>query len=521
MMESSKIKIIAIYALVFLGILFALPNIMPQKALENLPFFLPKQKINLGLDLRGGSQLLLEVEEETYLKEQKISLMNEIKKMLRQEKIVITALKITGDAITLGLKNPQESSDVKSMIRKLSSFLNFSDKGGFIIINFSEEFVKDAKNKVLQQSIEIIRRRVDETGTKEPVIQKQGENSILLQVPGLENPEMLKNMLGKTAKLEFRMVEDIVPEGDPKISVSAFLTLPMEKEAKNGQQYYYLLKKNVELGGDALVDAQATFQNGQPVVSFRLDSFGGKIFADLTRANSGKMLAIVLDNRVLSAPFVNEPILTGSGVISGNFTAESANELAVLLRAGALPAPIKVIEERTVGPSLGQDSIDSGIAAAVLGIAMVIIFMIATYLKFGLFANLALIINMIFLVAALSILQATLTMPGIAGIVLTMGMSVDANVLIFERIREEIKHGLSNFAAVDHGFNNAFRAIMDSNITTLIVALILYIFGTGAVRGFAVTVSIGIISSMVTAITITKMMILWWLRSSKKPIIKL
>ena len=359
------------------------------------------------------------------------------------------------------------------------------------------------RQKLLSQSIEIIRRRIDENGTKEPTIQAQGKNRILLQVPGIKDSGTLKDILGKTAKMTFQFVKENNSFGDDVTAYDVYL---------DDSGYRYFVDKEVILSGELLIDANPTFHEGQPAVAFRFNDLGSKKFAKITRENIGRIFAIILDGKVITAPRINTSIVQGSGVISGNFTTKEANDVALLLRAGALPAPLEVIEERTVGPSLGLDSIKSGSMAAISGMIFVAIFMLVFYRIFGVFANLALIINIMIILAALSILGATLTLPGIAGIVLTMGMAVDANVLIFERIKEEARQNKSVFVAVEQGFTQAFRTIVDSNITALIVAFFLFIFGNGPVKGFAVTLSIGIIASMFTAIMLTRMMISLWLK---------
>jgi preprotein translocase subunit SecD len=364
---------------------------------------------------------------------------------------------------------------------------------------------------VVQQSLEIVRRRIDETGTREPSVQRQGDRRIMVQLPGLRDPERIKRLLGKTAKLTFRFVDENVAADASRLPPGTEV-LTSDELDPYGKPRRYVVKKRVMVSGDTLTNAAATFQQGQPVVSFTFDSVGAKRFADATRDNVGKIFAIVLDNKVISAPVIREPILGGRGVISGHFTVQGAQDLALLLRAGALPAPLKILEERTVGPGLGADSIRAGKIASVLGMVAVVVFMALAYGLFGLFANVALLVNMVLILAALSGLQATLTLPGIAGIVLTIGMAVDANVLIFERIREEERAGRGPVTAIDAGYRRAMTTIVDSNLTTLIAAVLLFQFGTGPVKGFAVTLAIGLITSMFTAIMLTRLMVVTWLR---------
>ena len=381
-------------------------------------------------------------------------------------------------------------------------------------VSFLEEAKRERANNVMQQSVEIIRRRIDETGTREPSIQRQGDTRILIQLPGLGDPERIKNLLGQTAKLSFRFVEENVRPGVDPIPAGAEVLPAAEGERDTGLSEY-VVRKRIMVGGETLVDAQPTFQDNAPVVSFRFDAVGAKRFADATTQNVGRLFAIVLDGEVISAPVIREPILGGAGVISGTFTVQQVQDLALLLRAGALPAPLTILEERTVGPGLGADSVAAGKIASVLGLVFVILFMGAVYGLFGVMANVALVINLTLILAVLSALQATLTLPGIAGIVLTIGMAVDANVLIFERIREETRAGRGPVSAIDAGYRRALTTIIDANVTTLIAAVLLFQFGTGPVKGFAVTLAIGLITSMFTAIMLTRLFVVTWLRQRR------
>jgi preprotein translocase subunit SecD len=500
MLNFPKWKILLILSVCFFGVVFALPNITDNKLLR----YITNKSVNLGLDLKGGSHLLLEVGVEEYLSEQLDVLKDLIRKELRNNKIGYYGLKVIDKKINLSLRDIDQANQAKKIIQVLSTDLVISESDKILFVNYDTQFLKKLSDSVVNQSIEIIRRRVDETGTKEPSIQRQGEKYILLQVPGLENPDHLKSLLGKTAKLSFHLVSE--QSADSSLKDKIFIN-----DENSGREY--VLYKKAIITGDMLNDAQATFNDkSQAVVSFKFNTIGAKKFADATRENVGKLIAIVLDNSVISAAVINEPILGGSGIISGNFTVKSANDLALLLRAGALPAPLKVIEERVVGPSLGRDSIESGKVAAIISMVAITVFMFLTYGIFGIFANIALVFNMVFIIAALSLLQATLTLPGIAGIILTMGMAVDANVLIFERIREEAKLKLSVFATIEKGFKHAFATIFDSNITTIIAAGLLYIFGSGTIKGFAVTLIIGIIISLFSAITLTRLMLVTWVK---------
>jgi preprotein translocase subunit SecD len=434
-------------------------------------------------------------------------LKDEIKSSFRDE-AVRTIPALNGNKIIFSLSDSEQIKSAKKIIKKISRRAEITESSGNFEIYFSDEQIREIKQKLIGQSIEIVRRRIDESGTKEPTIQAQGESRILLQVPGVENPSELKSILGKTAKMTFHFV-------DEKSFSDNAVAGPDTERLFDYEGRAYLIKKEVVLSGDMLIDANATYHEGQPAVGFRFNDAGARKFAQITKDNIGRFFAIVLDGRVVTAPRINSVINQGSGVISGNFTTKEANEVALLLRAGALPAPLKIIEERTVGPSLGLDSIKSGTVATIAGLAFVAAFMIFFYGFFGLVADIALIINISIILAVLALIGATLTLPGIAGIVLTMGMAVDANVLIFERIKEELREKKTVLSSVEQGFSQAFRAIADSNITTLIVAFFLYMFGNGPVKGFAVTLSIGIVASMFSAIILTRMIIAIWLKKRR------
>lgn len=501
-------KIIIIALICLLGVVIAMPNFISAESLNKMPKWWPKQTMNLGLDLRGGSHLLLEVDFPHYFHEQLSNLRDNIRTDLRKEKIGYINLKTNSNNITFNLRDVNLSSNALKLIKK-NKDLDATINQDIIIVSYTETYLQEMKKKLVDQSREIIRRRVDESGTKEPIIQSHGEDKILLQVPGLNDPEHLKNLLGQTAKMSFHLVNEDVTSYDN----IPFDTILLDSEpGKDGKITKIPVYKKVMLNGDLLSSAMVSYnQFSRPVVGFEFNHLGARIFAELTKQNIGKRLAIILDNKVICAPSINEPIIGGSGTISGDYTAQTANDLALLLRAGALPAPLKIIEERTVGPSLGAVSISQGKNAAIISVISVVIFMIMVYGIFGIFANIALCFNLALLIALLSMLQATLTLPGIAGIVLTMGMSVDANVLIFERIREESKNGLSSFQSLERGFNQAFNTIIDSNLTTILVAIFLYSFGSGAVKGFAVTLVIGIVTSMFSAITLTRLMMAKWI----------
>ena len=492
MLNFSKINIFFIY-LIFLFIsFFSILNFQDQKE----PLI--DKKVNLGLDLQGGSYLLLEINSDPLVKEKIQSKVIPLKKLLKDNNLNYSNFKINEEDLTFSLNNIEKFKLL--FFSKKDNFLNpyINNYNSFELdleilennnarVLFSKYGLLTINNSALKQSIEIVRRRIDDFGTKEPTILQRGEKRILVELPGLKDPERIKNLLGKTAQLNFRLVADneefgvdkLISENNEELSVS----------------------KRIIMSGENLIDAQPNFNNqsNQPTVSFTLDRFGAQKFGRTTTDNVGKRLAIVLDGKIVSAPSINEPITSGSGIISGNFSFQEATDLALLLRSGALPTPLTVVEERTVGPDLGADSIKSGITSLIIGFILVILFMLYKYKIFGLIANLALVANLIMLVGVLTILEATLTLPGIAGIILTVGMAVDANVLIFERIKEELKTEKSIIHAFDIGYSKARITVLDANITTLIAAIILFAFGSGPVKGFAITLGIGIVTTLYSA----------------------
>jgi preprotein translocase subunit SecD len=512
MLHFERWKIALVLGILLVGLAFAAPNVLPKQSLGEIPSWLPNQTVNLGLDLRGGSYLLVEVDVDAVVKEQLDGLVDGMRIELRQAKIGYTGLGTEGNRAVVTIRDPSRIQDARDAIRKVDPSLEIEEADGKLSIGFNEKSLKERQTSAVEQSIEIVRRRIDETGVREPSIQRQGEDRILIQLPGIDDPERMKELLGKTAKLTFHLVDSrVVPGVDPIPAGSRVLPSDSEVDSQ-GNPRKYVVKKRVVVSGDSLTDAEPSFQDNQPVVSFRFDSVGARKFGDVTRDNVGQQLAIVLDNKVISAPTIREPILGGSGVISGHFTVQSASDLALLLRAGALPAPLTILEERTVGPGLGADSIRAGEVASVLGLIFVAAFMIIIYGLFGVAADVALAANIVLILGALSALQATLTLPGIAGIVLTIGMAVDANVLIFERIREEARRGRGPVTATDAGFRRAITTIVDANLTTLIAAVLLFHFGSGPIKGFAVTLALGIITSMFTAIMVTRLLLAMWLR---------
>ncbi len=510
MQKLSKIKIITTVLITFIALIYVAPNF-------NIRLFsgAPENKVNLGLDLKGGSHLLLNVDFDDYIKDITSSAAESVKKHLRDEKIGYKNFQIKPNQISFLVREDAQKAELKKLIYKADPDLSYEINDNLVTVSYSEYALNQLQDKVIEQSIEIVRMRVDSTGTKEPTIQRHGSLNILLQVPGEDNPSELKRVLGTTAKLSFHKVEQngIQDESSTREKLSKKL-LPMIE----GDGALWVNSKPI-ITGEHLINARIQFQNAAPVVQFSLNQIGAKKFAEFTQKNRGERLAIILDGKILSAPSINEPINSGEGFISGNFSVDSATELALMLKAGALPAPLKIIEERVIGPNLGADSIESGKLAAYIGFILVVSFMILTYGMLGIFASVSLVIGLIYIFALLTMLQATLTLPGIAGIILTIGMAVDANVLIYERIREEISKGKSNLYSVKIGFESAFRTILDSNITTLIAAFLLYNFGVGAIKGFAVTLTIGIIASMYSAVVITRIMIDLWLKYLKPKII--
>ena len=500
MLNFSKIKILSIYLILILISLFTLLNFQSEN--EKI---IDKQ-INLGLDLQGGSYLLLEIDTDPLIKERLQEKIIPIKKYLNENNLKYSNFVISNKFINFNLTNPndvekfekifflKEKNSINPYITNYNSYeLDFKANENEIKVMFSKYGLLNLNNSALKQSIEIVRRRVDETGTKEPSILQRGDKRILVELPGLKDPQRIKNLLGKTAQLNFRLVSNEKNDFGTEILLSdTNEELPVSKR--------------IIISGDNLQDAQPRLdsQSNQPNVFFSLDRIGAKKFAKSTTENVGKRIAIILDGKVISAPNVREPITGGNGSISGNFSFQEATDLALLLRSGALPVPINIVEERTVGPDLGQDSINSGKISLIIGFILVIFYMFFKYKFFGLIANLSLIANLFMLIGILTILEATLTLPGIAGIILTVGMAVDANVLIFERIKEELKTEKSIIHAFDTGYTKAKLTVLDANVTTLIAAIILFFFGSGPVKGFAVTLGIGIITTLFSAYFIAR-----------------
>lgn len=511
MTQLSRWKIFLILAVCLYGIAYSAPNFVSQNMhtwmSENLPGAFPKKTVNLGLDLRGGAHLVYQVDMDGIYRERAESLATGFSNIIKEEGLESKEVTAIDKGVSIVMTNAQDATKIKGMIRKDDPriIVTTAEDGVSFTAIMDQSYVNEVSDQTISQVIEVMRRRIDEFGTTEPMIQRQGLDRVILQVPGADS-QQLRDLVGKTAKLGFHLVGQ---NGRKKLDETTF------KYADNPLQTINVKRKEV-ISGNMLENAQPTYgQSGRPVVSFRLNAVGARKFCDVTRKNVNKPFAIVLDKHVISAPVINEPICGGAGQISGDFDTAEASELALLLRAGALPADLTVVEERTVGPSLGADSVAAGKMASLIGLAFVLVFMIFSYGLFGVMANVALVVNISLILALLSSLQATLTLPGIAGIVLTVGMAVDANVLIFERIREEIAAGRGAIASIDIGYSRAMSTIIDSNLTTLIAAIILFSFGTGPIKGFAVTLGVGIVTSFFSAIMVTRLMVVLWLRKKR------
>jgi preprotein translocase subunit SecD len=523
MLRLAPWKVVSILAVTLIAILLLVPSFLGTETTKNLqkwlPAFLPVRPIVLGLDLQGGASLLWEVDSAALTHSQVDSLRDDVRGKLREGRVALSGgIAVLPRGVQVRIADPAERAKALPLLDSLNQAignaiigtaghtLDIRDVGdGTVQLMLTDAAINDKIHRAVTQSIEVLNRRLNESGTKEINIQQQGVDRILVEVPGLQDTTQVKSLVGTTANLEFRLVAD---PGDPP---SEFDTLP-EQQGGTIQ-----VQKRVMVAGEDLTDAQPGFdsRNGEPIVNFRFNLRGGQSFGRVTSENVGRLFAIVLDNKVISAPRILSPITGGSGQISGNFTVEQADNLAILLRAGALPAKLTVVEERTVGPGLGQDSIDAGKRAAIVGGILVVCYMLATYGIFGVFADVALAVHILFIFASMALLGATLTLPGIAGVVFTIGMAVDSNVLIYERIREEAHMGRSIISALDAGFRRAFATIIDSNVTMFVAAVILYLFGSGPVRGFAVSLGLGILTSVVTAVTMTRMMIALWYQAKR------
>lgn len=514
MVQLSKLNVFFVIIVCLYAILYSIPNVVNSSTrewmVENLPAGFPKQTVNLGLDLRGGAHLVYAVDLEKVFVERSEMLSQDIKTRLREKEISVESVRSIEKGYEITLKKSEDLSVVTGVVSQSDNRLETTSSADGIVIDvkFSQAQIKEIEAQVISQVIEVIRRRVDELGTTEPMIQRQGTDRVIIQVPGA-NAEELKRIIGRTAKLSFHLL------GNQERRAASDMSLPMEDAKMAGQKIN--VKRQSVLTGDMLESAQTSFgQNGDVVVGFRFNSIGARRFCDVTKSNTGQPFAIVLDDKIISAPRINEPICAGSGQISGNFSTQEASDLALLLRAGALPAEMNVVEERSVGPSLGADSVAAGKTAGLAALVIVFVFMVISYGFFGFLAGIALLFNVALIMAILSSIQATLTLPGIAGIVLTIGVAVDANVLIFERIREEYRAGRSVVSSIEAGYQRAMATILDSNLTTLIAGLILFLIGTGPIKGFAVTLAVGVITSYFSAIMITRLFVVLWLRRNPR-----
>jgi len=535
MLHFSRFKTIVILGVCFLGALLAWPNLVSKDTLKSFPSWIPTSQITLGLDLQGGGHMLIQVEMEKVVEARLETLKDELRLVLRPRgggearPLKFRGLKANSEKISVTIPAPEDVDEALTRARGLigvvtGGFLGTGSgpdievlrDGNRIEIKLTEEERIARASSTVDQAIEVLGRRINALGLLEPVIQRQGQDRIIVQVPGASAAEIvnIKKIIETTAQMSFHLVDLTITAED----VAAGRVPPSLMVVESGDNYqpFYVVEKRAIVSGENLVDAYpGRDQNGEPAVNFRFDASGGKKFADLTSANVGRLFAINLDDKIISAPRIRTPILGGAGVITGNFTIQSAADLSLLLRAGSLPAALSIIEERSVGPDLGADSVAAGKLAAMVGFIGVILFMAFYYRRFGLYADIALIMNMIMIVGVLSLLGATLTLPGIAGIVLTIGMAVDANVLIFERIREELDSGKTPVNAIEAGYKRAFTTIIDANITTFIAAAILFQLGTGPIRGFAVTLAIGILTSMFTAIMLSRLIIALWVKKSR------
>jgi protein-export membrane protein SecD len=532
MLHFARWKMYSIIAVCLFGLIFSFPNLFAAESVRAWPNWLPKQQLSLGLDLRGGSHMVLELDINEMKKAWADALLDETRRRLRVEaKVAFSNLSAAGNRIQVRIDKPEDMDKAIAELRKMGqtisgigfggmggSDLEFRREGDQIIIEPTEAGMRQRIDAGMSTAIETLRRRVDALGTTEPIIVREGQGRIVVQVPGLKDPAQLREIIGKTAKLTFQFVHsDYSPRGQLTREETRSIQVPAGSvllPSDEGKDLFEVIERRVIVSGEELVDAQPGFdsRNNEPVVNFRFNQSGARKFGKATQENVNRRFAIVLDGKVISAPSIREPILGGSGQISGRFTVQTANALAILLRSGALPATMTIIEERSVGPSLGEDSIRAGKIAAYIGYGLVAVFMMAAYGLFGLFAVVALVLNLALLIGIITAMQSTLTLPGIAGIVLTMGMAVDANVLVYERIREELRNGKTAISAIDSGFSRAMGTIIDSQLTTFIAGVLMFWLGSGPIRGFGITLTLGLITSVFTAVIVTRLIIAVWLR---------
>jgi preprotein translocase subunit SecD len=544
MLDFPKWKVWMVWATIFVFTLCAVPSFVPQNVRDSWPSWVPKPTINLGLDLAGGSYILLEADMSDFSRVRLAAKRDEIETEFRRQdpRIDIGDISLRDNRITFMLRDPSKVDAARERLLQLTgSGVGMTGQREWTIeVQNTSQFVvtptqagtAQAIDQAMDDAREVVDRRINALGTLEPTIIRQGSDRIVVQVPGLQDPEALKRLLGRTARLEFKLVDttaspteiaagrapigsEIAPYPDAPGGIP-YVAYP----TKEGELPMIALKRQTIVGGDQLIDARQEFdQDQRAVVGFTFDTQGGRRFAQATQENTGKPFAIIVDGQVISAPNINEPILGGRGQISGGFTVESANQLAIALRSGKMPVQLNVVEESTISPELGAESIEKGIVAGVVGTVAIVLLMLFAYFRFGVYANIALVVNVIMIVGIMALFNATLTLPGIAGFVLTIGAAVDANVLINERIREELHRGRANNSAIEFGYKEASRAIFDANVTNVIAAFIMFIFGAGPVRGFAVVLTIGIITSVFTAVTFTRLMVANWLKTRPKELV--
>ncbi|HWW63561.1 MAG TPA: protein translocase subunit SecD [Sphingomonadaceae bacterium] len=536
MLDFPPLKTWSIILVLLAGVIFSIPSLMPEAVQQRIPVVASMPRFNLGLDLSGGSHILLEADINDLIKQEVLKKEEEVRTEMRrgEPRVDIGDISTNGGRLSFFVRDVSQLDTAVERARRLTNAVGVTGQRDWnvtvvdstrIVMTPTKAGLAKATDDAMNVATEVVRKRIDEIGTKEPTIIREGSDRIVVQVPGLQNPDALKSLLGKTAKLDFKLVD---LTADPA-AVAAGRAPPGSEiypfaEGQNGSNRggtgNLAVKRLGGISGDELIDATLAYdQQGQPVVSIRFNSSGGRKFARLTQENVGKPFAMILDGKVLSAPRINEPILGGQAQISGNFTVDSANELAVALRSGKLPVALKVIEERTVGPDLGADSIRAGAIASVVAIVAVVAFMLVTYGRFGIYANIALVLNAFLILGVMAIMGATLTLPGIAGFVLTIGAAVDANVLINERIREEQRKGRSLRQSIENGYTEASRAIFDANITNVIAAAFMFFFGSGPIKGFAVVLSIGVITSVFTAVTVTRLMVARWVHRRRPTVL--
>lgn len=530
MLHFERWKIIAIVLTCLAGVLFTLPNFFAKETVDKWPWWLPHKQLPLGLDLRGGAHLLLAMDTKELEKDWLNTIRDDTRKQLRESKIGFSGLGIVGNTVQVKVTKPEEMDAALTALKKLILPIGNSILGSggndlsvektapdTITIAPTPQGMQHRVSSAASAAIETVDRRVNAMGTSESTVVRQGTDRILVQFPGLQDTKQLKDLIGQTAKLTFHSVHpSITPEEAQQTRPPLGFKLYPSVEGEGGRNF--LLQESPIVSGEDLVDSQPGFdqRTNEPIISFRFNQSGARKFGNYTKDNVGQPFAIVLDNKVLSAPVIREPILGGSGQISGSFTVDSANTLAVQLRSGALPTKLTVVEERTVGPSLGADSIEAGKLAGLVGCLATAVLTIAAYGTFGVFAVIGLVVHGFLIIALMTMLGTTLTLPGIAGFVLTIGMAVDANVLIYERVREELRAGKSAIAAIDQGFQRAWITILDSQLTTLAAAVIMFWLGSGPIRGFAVTLTIGILTSVFAAVTVTRLLVSLWLKSKGK-----